>query len=133
MTITIPSGQPNSRFMRFVRAPVRDTDKLPPLFPLRPATRQLRLGIDTTTVPVPPAGYLSRFFQRDEIDVQLLVPAGEEVPVAWTDVLSEPMVRQIGFTSVEEAGKELDTRYFWISTESERERSGTRAHFFDVF
>ena len=78
-------------------------------------------------------GYLSRFFGRDEIDVQLLVPTGEEVPAAWTEVLHDPLVRQIGFTSVGDAGRELDTRYFWISTDTERERSGTRAHFFDVF
>ena len=35
MTITIPSGQPNNRFMQYVRPPVKDTEKLPPLFPLR--------------------------------------------------------------------------------------------------
>lgn len=133
MTITIPSGQPNSRFMRFVRAPVRDTEKLPPLFPLRPATRPLRLGIDTTTVPVPPDGYLSRFFGRDEIDVQLLVPAGQEVRAAWTEALHKPLVRQIGFSSIENSGRELDTRDFSISTETERETSNTRAHFFDVY
>ena len=133
MTITIPSGQPNNRFMRYVRAPVRDTEKLPPLFPLQPASRPLRLGIDTTTVPVPPGGYLSKFFGRDEIDMQLLVPAGEAIPNAWTTVLHEPLVRQIGFTSIENAGRELDTVYFWIKTDSQRERSNSRAHFFDVF
>ncbi len=133
MTITIPSGQPNSRFMRYVRAPIRDTEKLPPLFPLRPATRPLRIGIDTTTVPVPPDGYLPRFFGRDEIDVQLLVPAGEAVPAAWMSALDEPLVRHVGFTSIGDAAKELDTRYFWIRTETEREQSSTRAHFFDIF
>jgi hypothetical protein len=133
MTITIPSGQPNNRFMRYVRPPVKDSEQLPPLFPLRPATRPLRLGIETTTVPVPPDGYLSRFFGRDEIDVQLLVPAGEEVPSAWAELLHEPLVRQVGFTTIENAGRELDTVYFWIKTETERETSRTRAHFFDVF
>ena len=96
MTITIPSGQPNNRFMRYVRAPVRDTEELTPLFPLQPASRPLRLGIDTTTVPVPPGGYLSKFFGRDEIDMQLLVPAGEAIPNAWTTVLHEPLVRHGG-------------------------------------
>src|SRR5262245_39935029 len=133
MTITIPSGQPNNRFMRYVRPPVKDTEKLPPLFPLRPATRPLRLGIDTTTVRVPPDGYLSRFFGRDEIDMQLLVPAGDEIPTAWAEVLHEPLVRQVGFTSMENAGRELDTVYFSVMTETEREQSRTRAHFFDVF
>jgi hypothetical protein len=133
MPILIPTGQPNNRFMRYVRAPVKDTEKLPPLFPLRPATRPLRLGIDTTTMPVPPDGYLSRFFGRDEIDVQLLLPEGKEIPPAWTEVLHEPLVRQVGFTSIENAGRELDTVYFWIKTETEQETSNTRAHFFDVY
>jgi hypothetical protein len=133
MTITIPTGQPNNRFMRFVRAPVKDSDKLPPLFPLQPATRPLRLGVDITTLPVPPDGYLPTFFGRDEIDVELLVPVGEEVPGPWRAVLDDPLVHEIGFTTVEEAGKELDTRYFWIKTESERITSRTRAHFFDIF
>jgi hypothetical protein len=103
------------------------------LFPLRPATRPLRLGIDTTTVAMPPDGYLSRFFGRDEIDVQLLVPAGEEVPPAWMAALHEPLVHQIGFTSIEDAPKELDTRYFWTKTETDGEWSNTRVHFFDVY
>ncbi|WP_139797896.1 hypothetical protein [Mycobacterium noviomagense] len=119
--------------MRYVRPPVDETEKHPPLFPLRPETRTLRLGIDTTTVPSPPEGHLARFFGREEIDVQLMVPVGEEVPTAWTDVLREPLVRQIGFTTLEDAAKELDTRYFWIRTETERETSNTRAHFFDVY
>ena len=133
MTITIPSGQPNYRFMRYVRPPVKESEKHPPLFPLRPTTRPLRLGIDTTTVPTPSEGYLARFFGREEIDVQLLVPAGEEVPTTWTDVLHEPLVRQIGFTSIENAARFLDTVEFWVTTESERERSSTSAHFFDVY
>ncbi|MGH3495106.1 MAG: hypothetical protein ACRDQ1_17985, partial [Sciscionella sp.] len=120
-------------FMRYVRPPVKETEEHPLLFPLRPATRPLRLAIDTTTMPIPPEGYLTRFFGREEIDVQLLVPAGEEVPTAWTDVLHEPVVRQIGFTSIENAERVVDTVQFWVTTESEREWSRTRAHFFDVY
>ena len=133
MTITIPEGQANTRFMRFVRAPIRDSDDLPPLFPLTPTTRSLRIGIDTTTVSTPPDGYLSTFFGRDEIDVELLVPAGEEVPRAWTAALGNSPVHEIGFTTVEEASKHLDTRYFWTKTESQNTWSRTRVHFFDIF
>jgi hypothetical protein len=133
MTIRIPNGQPNNRFMRYVRPPVKETEELPPLFPLRPATRPLRLGIDITTVPTPPNGYLARFLRRDEIDVQLMVPAGQEIPSAWTDVLHEPVVRQIGFTSVENASRHLDTVVFGVKTESEHQKSGTQVHFFDVY
>lgn len=132
MTITIPTGQPNRRFMRFVRAPIERPDK-PPLFPLQPATRSLRIGIDTMTLPVPPDGYLPTFFGRDEIDVELLVPAEEETPPAWTAALDNPLVHEIGFTTVEKAGRELDTRYFSIKTESKNGTLRTRAHFFDIF
>jgi hypothetical protein len=40
---------------KYVRPPLKDSD--PPLFPLRPATRPLRLGIDITTMPTLPDGY----------------------------------------------------------------------------
>jgi hypothetical protein len=72
MAITIPSGRPNRRFMRYVRPPVKDSD--PPLFPLRPASQPLRLGIDIATMPTPPDGYLSGSLSRDEIEVHLLAP-----------------------------------------------------------
>lgn len=133
MTIAIPTGQPTSRFMRYVRAPIRETSDLPSLYPLTPATRPLRLGIDTTTLPQPPDGYLATFFERDEIVVELLVPADGQVPDAWRAALQDPLVHEIGFTTVERAAKELDTRFFWIKTESERRSSSTRAHFFDIF
>ncbi|MDT5362646.1 MAG: hypothetical protein QOC69_4408, partial [Mycobacterium sp.] len=110
MTISIPSGQPNNRFMRYVRAPIRDSNTLPSLYPLRPATRPLRLGIDTTTLPEPPGGYLSTYFGRDEIIFELLVPTGVDVPDGWKAALYDPAVHEIGFTTVEHAGKELDTR-----------------------
>lgn len=133
MTINIPNGQPNRRFLRYVRPPIKDDEKHPPLFPLRPATRPLRLGIDVTTVPTPPDGLLARFFGRDEIDVQLMVPAGEQVPAAWIAALGDPVVRQIGFISVVAAGRLLDTVEFGVVTETEREWSRGTAHFFDVY
>ena len=133
MAISIPLGQPNNRFMRYVRAPIRDSDDLPSLYPLRPATRPLRIGVDTTTLSVPPGGYLPTYFGRAEIVFELLMPAGVDVSDAWRAVLADPPVHEVGFTTVEKAGKELDTRFFWIKTESERRTSSTRAHFFDVF
>ncbi|MFV8172428.1 MULTISPECIES: hypothetical protein [Mycolicibacterium] len=133
MTITLPNGQPTHRFMRYVRPPVKDDEKQPPLFPLRPETRRLRLGIDVTTLRTPPAGFFAKFLRREEIDIQLMVPASEQVPSAWTDALVDPLVRQIGFTTVEAASKWLDTRQFSIVTESENEWSRGSAHFFDVY
>lgn len=119
--------------MRYVRAPIKDGGKLAPLFPLHPATRPLRLGVDVTTLPTPPSGLLAKFFGRDEIDVQLMVPEGEQVPSAWLSALGDPMVRQIGFKSVSDAGRLLDTVQFSVTTENDRERSWSRAHFFDAY
>lgn len=133
MTITLPEGQPNRRFMRYVRPPIKDDDKHPPLYPLRPATRPLRLGIDVTTVPGPPAGTFSTFLGRDELDIQLFVPKGTEVPEAWARVLNDPIVRQIGFTTVEAATRELDTVRFRVTTETEREWGWSTARFFPVY
>ncbi|SHW71896.1 Uncharacterised protein [Mycobacteroides abscessus subsp. abscessus] len=133
MTIILPSGQPNQRFMRYVRPPTKEGDDHPPLFPLRPATRPMRLGIDVTTLPTPPDGPFTRFLGRDEVDVQLLVPVGQDVPASWLSALGEPLVRQIGFTNVEAASKVLDTRQFSVSTETQTMRSRGTAHFFDVY
>jgi hypothetical protein len=119
--------------MRYVRPPIRDDEDHPPLFPLRPETRQLRLGVDVTTMPEPPDGLLAGYLTRDEIDVQLLVPAGQDVPAAWAAALGDPLVRQIGFTSVETAGRFLDSVQFSVVTETEREWSRGTANFFDVY
>lgn len=119
--------------MRYVRPPVQDDERHPLLYPLRPAARPLRLGIDVATIPAPPEGTFATFLGRDEIDVQLMVPAGAAAPEAWARILDDPMVHQIGFTSVEEATRELDTVQFSVTTESERERSWSRAHFFPIY
>lgn len=133
VTTILPSGQPNQRFMRYVRPPIKDDEDHPPLFPLRPETRQLRLGIDVTTVPAPPDGLLAGYLTRDEVDVQLLVPTDQEVPAAWAAALGDPLVRQIGFTSVQSAGRLLDSVQFSVVTEYEREWSRGTASFFNVY
>lgn len=132
MKISIPSGQPNYRFMGYVRPPARVGEKLPPLFPLRPATRPLRLGIDVTTIPTPPEGFLSRFLGRDEIDVHLMVSSSDPAPTAWMNALGDPLVHKIGFTSVEDTKRLLDTLQFGVTTTGKKS-SSTTAHFFDVY
>lgn len=42
MDITIPSGQPTWRFMGYIQPPDEGT-KLEPIYPLRPATRAIKL------------------------------------------------------------------------------------------
>ncbi|MVU76090.1 hypothetical protein GPX89_02385 [Nocardia sp. ET3-3] len=93
----------------------------------------MRLGVDVTTVPDPPEGLFSRFLDRDEIDVQLMVPAGEDVPAAWTTALRDPLVRQIGFSTVEAAGRLADAVQFRVVTENGPEWSRRTARFFDIY
>lgn len=132
MVIAIPEGRPNKRFMRYVRPPVND--KRTPLFPLRPETRPLRLGIDVETVPVPPDGYLAGFLTRGEIEVRLLMPKGQEQPPeAWAHLLGKPVMHTVNFTTVAEAGRFADAAEFHITTKSEQEEGWSTARFFPVF
>src|SRR3546814_6753109 len=62
-----------------------------------------------------------------------MVPAGEQVPSAWTAELVDPLVHRVGFTTVKAATKWLDTREFSIVPESENGWSCGTAHFFDVY
>ncbi|WP_232323072.1 hypothetical protein [Hoyosella altamirensis] len=119
--------------MGYVRPPVQVSEELPPLFPLRPATRRLRLGIDVTTMPTPQDGLLSRFLGRDEIDVHLMVSPDDSAPTAWIEVLGDPLIHQIGFTSVETAERWLDTLQFGVTTTGKRESRRTNVRFFDVY
>jgi hypothetical protein len=117
--------------MRYARPPVKDSD--PPLFLLRPASRPLRLGIDIATTPTPPDGYLSGFLTRDEIEVHLLAPAGKPIP-AWTDMLHKPVLHNVNFSSVAEAGRFGDAAEFAVSTtRGETHRGWTKARFFAVY
>lgn len=132
MTINIPETQSNHRFMQYVRPPIEDDDDHPALFPLRPATRPLRLGIDVATIPAPPDGAFATFFGRDEFDIELLVQRDAEVPEAWVRALGAPIVRRMQFTTVAEASRRHDSVEFWVATESEGRRSSHSAHFFPV-
>lgn len=132
MDIAIPEGRPNKRFMRYVRPPVKD--KSTPLFPLRPETRAMRLGIDTETVHAPPAGHLEEFLTRDEIEVHLLMPQGQEQPPeAWSRLLDKPILHTVNFTTVAEAGRFGDAAEFHITTKSELEEGWSNARFFPIF
>lgn len=134
MAITIPSGRPNWRFMRYARPPTRDS-KLEPLYPLRPATRPVRLGIDVGTIAEPPEeGYITGFLTRDEIEVHLLIPAATEAPSGWTELLDEPPCHTVNFTNVADAGKFCDAAEFSVSTaRGESYRAWSKARFFAAY
>lgn len=118
--------------MRYVRPP-KEVDKFSPLFPLHPQTRHLRLGIDVTTLPAPPAGPFSTFIGREEIEFHLLVPRGSEPPLEWLSILPNPLVHQIGYTTVDDATPFADTVQFGVRTETENSISSGRVGFFPVF
>jgi hypothetical protein len=132
MAVTIPSGRPNKRFMRYVRPPIKDSTS--PLFPLQPATRPMRLGIDVETVLEPPDGYLRGFLTRDEIEVHLLMPQGQaEPPAAWAKLLDKPMLHTVNFKTVAEADRFADAAEFHITTKSETEEGWSVARFFPAY
>lgn len=138
MTITIPSGQPNHRFMRYVRPPIKDDADHPPLYPLRPATRQLRLGIDVTTVQAPtgdllPDYLLADYFARDEIEVWLLTPTDDEVPEAWTSTLPDAAMVRLGFSGVPDAWPTVLPMGVGIRAESKTRRTHGNESFFPVW
>lgn len=133
MTIEIPEGQPTRRFMRYVRPPAKKDDRHRPLFPLQPATRPLRLGVDVATLPEPPAGLLTEFIQRDEIELHLLVPSDSQVPEAWSRLVVNPEVHEVGYTSIEAAPRLHDTVELTVTTKTKTSTSWKRAHFFPVY
>jgi hypothetical protein len=134
MDITIPSGQPAWRFMRYIRPPDGRT-KLEPIYPLRPATRTIKLGIDVETVPEPPDGLVTGFLTREELlEVHLMVPNEEEAPATWTDLVPNAVIRDIGFKSISEAGRWLDTAQFAVHTTFNEDKwSRHTANFFPVY
>src|SRR6185312_9570446 len=118
--------------MRYVRPPIKDST--PPFFPLQPATRPMRLGIDVETIPEPPDGYLRGFLIRDEIEVHLLMPQGQtEPPAPWSELLDKPILHTVNFTSVAEADRFADAAEFHITTKSEAEQGWSVARFFPVY
>jgi hypothetical protein len=133
VTIAIPSGQPNRRFMRYVRPPVQDDEKSPPLFPLRPATRPLRLGIDVTAVPAPPVGLLAGYLGREEVDVHLLISEGQDVPNAWTAALPGATVLRVRFTAVPEAWPMGMAMGVGLAADSETRHFRGNANFFPAY
>ncbi|OZF56945.1 hypothetical protein CH293_03130 [Rhodococcus sp. 14-2470-1b] len=93
----------------------------------------MRIGIDVTTMSSPPTGLFARFLARPEIDVQLMLPTDMNVPPAWLAVLNNPLIRRVGFSSIANARRVLDTIQFGVATEEQRKSSRTKAHFFDVY
>ncbi|MGX9296293.1 hypothetical protein [Tsukamurella paurometabola] len=132
--VVIPEGQPNYRFMRYVRPPTGKRAEHTPLFPLRPATRPVRLGIDVATVPTPPDGYLPELLTRDEVEPYLLVQNEDEVPCEWLTLLPSAVVARITYTSVDDSERLLDTSRVPVTLNQDgKVFCWTSGHFFGVY
>lgn len=84
---------------------------------------------------MPPAdGYLTGFLLRDDIEVHLLVPRGiGHPPSEWSAILSNPIVHEINFTTLAEAGRFMDSTEFSINSSSENEQGWSKARFFSIY
>ncbi|MFM9378808.1 hypothetical protein [Gordonia sp. VNK21] len=135
MSIVIPEGQPNYRFMRYVRPPEpapREVET--PLFPIVPAVRKIRIGVDVETLPDLPEGYLLPLLQRDEVGAELIITRGQEVPHPWVKALGDnTMIHSLGFTSVDAAGRFGDSVEFWVASKGPEIDACAAVHFFDLY
>ena len=84
---TSPSRRTAGLAVHALHPAAHEGTKLEPIYPLRPATRTIKLAIDVETVPEPPDGQLTGFLTREElIEVHLMVPNEEQAPATWTDL-----------------------------------------------
>jgi hypothetical protein len=93
------------------------------------------LGIDVEIVPGPPDGLLTGLLTRqDFLEVHLLVHKEEKAPAAWTDLVPKAAISDIGFKSISEAGRSLDTAQFYVRTKFNEDKwSRHTASFFPVY
>lgn len=137
MTLTVPDDIPRFRYMRYVRPPVKSaTGKyvMGPLFPLRPDTRRLRIGIDVRTLPEPTTELLRVINRDEEAEPILLVQNDETEPVAWLRALGTTRWSMFTFTTVDDAPRFADASTVGIgSFEDGEQRLWSSAHFFDIY
>lgn len=133
--IEIPTGSPLQRFMRYVRPPINTVGQdNAPLFPLRPTSRPLRVGIDTRTFCDPFPGDLLDVLRRDDVEPYLLVQKGDQQPNAWMDALNTHVLHTLNYTSFEAAARSGDATELWFrTTERSQMRRTGRCHFFGVY
>jgi hypothetical protein len=139
MTIAIPDGSPRHRFTRYVR-----TSAVPPtrrsgtaLYPLRPATRNLRVGIEIRTLGEPQQLAQTELFtilRRDDIDPFLMIHSQDGLPVAWMEALDTRTVHRLNYDTFERAGRVGDSTQLWVTTEEDGEfRSTSACNFFGAY
>lgn len=116
--LVLPDDVPKRRFMRYVRAPHGEHR---PLYPLTPAPRPLRVGLDLSTLgPEPPdiADFVSVLRRRPEVDPALLVlgEQRDDLTEPWRQRLDCTVVHVVDYRSFGELEKVADASQVWVST-----------------
>lgn len=135
MRVDIPEGAPRQRFMRYVRPPGEAPGKggTSP-FPLRPATRPLRVGLDIRTLAPPTEGDLLDILRREDVDPFLLVQHEDPDPDEWMRALETTTFHRVGYSSINESTRTFDSVDVSVKTiENGSTRRMGRAGFFDVY
>ncbi len=102
--LIVPRGLPNHRFVRYVRPPVSSPGRESvPLYPLQPATRQIRVLVDTGTLEQSSVEALVALLTRSEIESCLVVQNDDDSPSDWMNALGIDRWYRFHFTTVDEA------------------------------
>jgi hypothetical protein len=133
--LVIPSDGPHSKFVRYVRAVAREH---PQLFPIRPETRPLVVGLDLRTLGPRPADYedLVHVLRRDVVTPMLMVFTDDEAALteAWMQACEVDERFVIDFTDQMNTSRFMDAMEFGVSTWRGEERRGWRnCRTFDVY
>ncbi|MCU1698975.1 MAG: hypothetical protein JWR34_5038 [Mycobacterium sp.] len=132
--LVIPSAGPHSKFVRYVRAVAKEH---PPLFPIRPETRPLVVGLDLRTLGPRPADYEDLVHvRRDVVTPLLMVFTDDEAGLAeeWMQACEVEERCVIDYTDQMSTSRFMDAMEFGVSTFRGEERQGWRnCRTFDVY
>nr|WP_120492582.1 hypothetical protein [Corynebacterium lactis] len=136
MNFFVPQQMPRYRFMRYVRPSASErmgSPELPSLFPMRPETREMRVGVDVETIRVPSVELLE-ILKRDETLPILLVHNEESPPDVWLNWVSCREWYQWEYGSGGESSKLLDSTLVPVAGYKGDERFfASQGTFFDVY
>ncbi|MGW4069234.1 hypothetical protein [Nocardia grenadensis] len=134
--LVLPHDAPEHRFMRYVRAPHGEHR---PLYPLVPATRPLRVGLDLSTLGAEPpdiADFVSVLRRRPEIEPAFLVfgEQHDDLTEPWRQRLDCAIVHVVDYHSFGELEKIADASQVWVTTYTAGEQTyGGWCPFFGVY
>lgn len=136
MSVRVPNDVPRQRFMRYVRPPVPTTSGRSgeSLYPIRPNTRKLRVGVDVDTLGESLTDLMSILARENEVEPVLLVQNDGGEPTQWLSTLGCKRWYTFSFVSVDEAPRFADASSVGIAGyEDGQIRHATSGHFFSVY